>query len=239
MNFDTPGYQEVVDNNLSYHEPFWISEQIRDYIAIRPYNAFIKVFEKNTREVYYTRCTLFNQNKLKEGFVCFTQNYIVNNIPALKSNRFRIVKKNNQYFLQLLYVDMNIPQFIYPYGELEGEKLEIVSEFQMKFYRPIGKVCKNIDNIFFQFESVVETSGYFEYDIFDLSNIDIKYELLNVRNHINNVESNEIKNKYMEKLDIIDDLITNDLLNILYSPYILKSIMVQFYNMEIIENLLK
>jgi hypothetical protein len=229
INFDTPGYQDIVNDFLTNRRPYSLNEFARGYFSIRPYDIFIKVYEKNSNEEYYTRCTSMD---LQDGFIYFNPNFIINLINIPSANRFRIIKRDTEYFLQFQYMDMIIPKYVD-----DSVELNIVDEFEIMFYKPIGRIVKNIDNIFFQFESIEEVQGGFEYDVLDLSNIDLKKEIMNLHNHIDNLESAEIKNKYIEKINFALYLINNNLNNVLYSPPLIKSIISQFYNIEILNEI--
>jgi len=230
MNYNTHGYQVVTKEGiLTYREALSINDYARWYFAIRPYDVFIKCYEKNTKEVYYTRNT--DTWLAKDGYIHINHQFVLNELPAPLANTFIPREKNSANYIIMQYR----PQPII----LDKDDLgyEVIHEFKLYFYKQVGNITKNIDNIFFQFDSVDRTGGHLEYNTMDLSNADLSFEISNLRLFVGSIESNEIREKYIEKLNSVDAFLNSDPYHFIYRPQIIKSIISQFYSMEIIKNI--
>jgi hypothetical protein len=230
LNYNISGYQDMIDDNkFSYREPLSIDIPYSGLFAIRPYNVFIKCYEKNTNEIYYTRTSSMFLN-IHEGYISiFNHNYFLNTVAIPAANSFKIIKKNHDYYVQLTYKNnQKVPQ----YGTNLAEK--VLNEFKISFYRPNGKIIKNVNNMFFQFETVEEEQGFIKYDILELSNIDLIAEIRNLYAHIETINSNELETKYIEKLDFLLDFINKES-NYLYGSDIIKLVISQFFDDELLD----
>jgi hypothetical protein len=230
INYATPGYQDITqEKQLTYHEPLSISDYVQNYFSIRPYDVFIKCYDKNTNEVYYTRNTFI---WMDNGYVYLSNNFVLNKKNYPRVNKYRLISKNHNNYIQLQYKDMTIPEYID-----DSTELEVIDEILLKFYKPIGNIIQNIDNIFFQFDSVDEISGYVERNTLDLSNIDLISEIRNLRSIVETIGQNEIREKYLNKIKYLEGYMNTNFRYLLYSPHIVIAIISQFYNMEILKYL--
>jgi len=230
INYTTPGYQDITENGqFTYRLPFSILEYNQGYFAIQPNDVFIKCYNKNTNEIYYTRNTSL---RIIEGHLYLSNNFVLNNINFPKANRYKLIDRDNRYYIQLQYRDMIIPQYIDDLTELET-----IHEFELKFYRPTGNIIQNINNLYFKFESTEEVTGYVERDILYLSNIDIMSEIQKLCIIVNSIEQNEIREKYLKKVNYLKSFFDKNFHYSLYFPHIVISTISQFYDVEIIESL--
>ena len=230
LNFDTHGYQDITRGNILTHRiPFSIKSFPMSGEAIRPYDVFIKCYDKNTNEEYYTRSLFF---KINDGYLHFNQDFILATIVFSEANNFSLSTMNDtsnaSFCVQLLKIVFSIGQ---------EYKEELIGEFMLPFYRPTGKITANIDNVFFQFEAVEETQGYFLHGMFDLSNIDLRAEIMNLYSHINTIEVEWVRIKYTEKLDSLINILDSDLNVLIDMPHIIRMTITQFFSTEVINNL--
>ncbi|MDR2924042.1 MAG: hypothetical protein LBU85_11970 [Treponema sp.] len=241
LNYDTPGYQEItLGNALTYRVPLSIDPFPRSGDSIRPYDVFIKCYNKNTKEEYYTRSSFIYIN---DGYLYFNQDFILVNTAFPEANNYLLTTMNDTsnvsfyvYLMKILFLKEQ------GYEETIGQyKEEIIGELKLSFYRPKGKITANVNNVFFQFEAVEETEGCFLHGRFDLSNIDLRAEIMKLYSYINTIELESVRNKYTKKLDslinILDDDLDNDLDVIIDMPHIIRMTITQFYSMEVINNL--
>lgn len=230
LNYDTPGYQDItLENTLTHKIPFSINSFPRSGSAIRPYDVFIECYDKNTNEKYYTRSLFLYLN---DGYIHFNQDFILVTTAFPEANSVILSTMNDTpdafFYVHLL-------QILFSIGQEHNEK--IISNFALSFYKPTGQIIKNIDNVFFQFETVEETQGYFLHGIIDLSNIDLRAEIINLYSYVNTIDLEMERIKYIEKLDFLLNILDNNLNILTDMPHLLRVIITQFFSMEIINNL--
>jgi hypothetical protein len=230
LNFDTYGYQDIIwGNTLTHRTPFSINSFPRSGDAIRPYDVFIKCYDKNTNEEYYTRSLFIYVN---DGYLHFNQDFILVTTAFPKANNFSLSTMNDTSNVSFL---VQLVKILFSIGREYKE--ELIGEFMLPFYKPIGKITANIDNVFFQFEAVEETQGYFLHGTVDLSNIDLRAEVIRLYSYINTIELEWVRIKYTKKLDFLINILDNNFNALIDMPHIIRMTITQFYSMEVINNL--
>lgn len=177
-NYSTTGYLEVIDNKIVFREPLTIGFEA--FFVIRPFDVFIKVYNVETKEEYYTRNFLYRYYN-NYMYVGYEPLFVLNLNMVDEINDIRIENRNDRCYMELYQSDTFDIELDEKFNECSGVTRPIIKnkngnkklEFEIKFYRPKGKIISNVNNIFFQFESVEETKGNLIWGKYDLSNIDV------------------------------------------------------------------
>ena len=233
--YDAVGYLEVADGKISNRPPLILPATGINHIY--PYGLFIKMFDKNTGAEYYT-------NNLHNVLGHFSQanidygeqgNYITDELVFVpgpdeslsismkdysNANSIYIEQRESDYY----FVVAHFPDDYFwsvDCDEYHGNKITIIDEVKIIFYKPIGRIDKAFPadipftfkeareaqgNIFFTFENAEEVQGSIVFDYANLSNTDILKNLDNIQmfmlnNNIDFLKLEYSKEFYLEKLN--------------------------------------
>lgn len=213
-NAATRGYTMLDSKGFQSPFPYYKDHFsfFRNYCTVTTHDVFFKVREAQTGDIYFTKCPdiMLYKNRL-----CLENDFIISEVSE-NTNGFDFYVDENADSVKI-YIDAieyeksenfeetNVPPKI---EDMLNRKEILTGRYELEFYKCGGKATKNIDNMFFQFETAQKislSSADIDRKWQNMSNVDILFECRIISNYCATKKDSHKKRYTLELLDLIKD----------------------------------